>query len=101
MSLETATEKLRPRLPEFRALDAKVKFALEDGGVILVDATQSPPVLSHEDDPDPACTVRVSSEKLVQLLDGELSPTLAYSLGQLKVEGSLGLAMKLAGMLEG
>jgi putative sterol carrier protein len=38
---------------------------------------------------------------LVQLIDGRLSPTLAYTLGQIKVEGSLGVAMKLASLLEG
>jgi putative sterol carrier protein len=35
-----------------------------------------------------------------QLIDGRLSPTLAYTLGQIKIDGSLGVAMKLASMLE-
>jgi putative sterol carrier protein len=39
-------------------------------------------------------------DRLSQLLDGRLSPTLAYTLGQIKVEGSLGVAMKLANLLE-
>ena len=99
MSLETATDKLRARLPEFRALDAKVRFVIEDEGSILIDATAAPPALSHDDD-NAVCTVRLSEEKLDKLLTGELSPTLAYTLGQIKVEGSLGVAMKLASLLE-
>jgi len=100
MSLATATEALRARLPEFKALEAKVKLVIEDQGVILVDATTAPPALSHADD-DAACTIRLAEDKLNQMLAGELSPTLAYTLGQIKVEGSLGVAMKLASLLEG
>jgi putative sterol carrier protein len=40
-------------------------------------------------------------DELEQLIDGRLSTTLAYSLGRIKVEGSLGVAIKLAGLLEG
>ncbi len=100
MSLESVTEQIRARLPELAALDARVKFVLDEGGLILVDATQAPPTVSHEE-AEAACTVRLSEAKLERLLRGELSPTLAYTLGQIKVEGSLGVAMKLAGMLEG
>ena len=35
-----------------------------------------------------------------RLLDGQLDPTWAFTTGKLKVEGSMGLAMKLAGLLE-
>jgi putative sterol carrier protein len=100
MSLETLSEMLRARLPELAPLDARVKFVVEGQGVILLDATETAPALAHEDG-EAACTVRLAEDKLAQLLAGTLSPTLAYSLGQIKVEGSLGLAMKLASLLEG
>jgi len=100
MSLETATDQIRAQLPQLAALGYKVKFAIDDEGAILVDATQTPPMLSN-DDGEADCTIRLSEERLVQLIDGRLSPTLAYTLGQIKVEGSLGVAMKLASLLEG
>jgi putative sterol carrier protein len=100
MSLETATEQLRAQLPQLAALGYKVKFLIEDVGVVLIDATQNPPALSNEDAPAD-CTIRLSEDRLAQLIEGRLSPTLAYTLGQIKVEGSLGVAMKLAGLLEG
>jgi putative sterol carrier protein len=99
MSLESVTERLRASLPQFAGLNARVKFALDEGGVILIDGTQSPPTLSHADE-EAACTIRLSEAKLEKLIDGQLSPTLAYTLGQIKVEGSLGVAMKLANLLE-
>jgi putative sterol carrier protein len=100
MSLASVTEKILAQLPQLAQLGYKVKFALAGEGVILVDASRTPPTLSHDDGPAD-CTIRLTEERLEQLLDGRLSPTLAYTLGQIKVEGSLGVAMKLASLLEG
>jgi putative sterol carrier protein len=100
MSLDTATDQIRAQLPQLAALGYKVKFAINDTGVILVDASQTPATLSN-DDGEADCTIRLSEDRLGQLIDGRLSPTLAYTLGQIKVEGSLGVAMKLASLLEG
>jgi putative sterol carrier protein len=99
MSLEQTTEQIRAQLPQLATLGYKVKFALDNGAVILIDATRMPPTLSDQDG-EADCTIRLSEDRLQQLLDGRLSPTLAYTLGQIKVEGSLGVAMKLASLLE-
>jgi putative sterol carrier protein len=100
MSLKTATDQIRAQLPQLGTLGYKVKFALNDTGVIFVDASQTPATLSN-DDGEADCTIRLSEDRLTQLIEGRLSPTLAYTLGQIKVEGSLGVAMKLASLLEG
>ena len=100
MSLASVTEQIQAQLPQLAQLGYKVKFAVDDAGVILVDASRSPATLSHDDGPAD-CTIRLSEDRLVKLIDGRLSPTLAYTLGQIKVEGSLGVAMKLASLLEG
>jgi putative sterol carrier protein len=99
MSLESLSEMLRARLPDLAPLDARVRFVVEGEGVILLDATKTPPSLTHADG-EAACTLRAAPDKLEQMLAGTLSPTLAYTLGQLKVEGSLGVAMKLASLLD-
>jgi putative sterol carrier protein len=100
MSLASATAQLEPHLPQLATLGYKVKFAIDGEGVILVDATSTPVTVSH-DDAEADCTIRLTEDRLAQLIDGRLSPTLAYTLGQIKVEGSLGVAMKLASLLEG
>jgi putative sterol carrier protein len=100
MSLETATDQIRAQLPQLAALGYKVKFMIDGTGVVLVDASQTPPTLSN-DDGEADCTIRLSEDRLAKLIEGRLSPTLAYTLGQIKVEGSLGVAMKLASLLEG
>jgi putative sterol carrier protein len=99
MSLDDATAKIEAHLPQLATLGYKVKFALEDEGVILVDATQTPATVSNQDG-EADCTIRLTEDRLEKLIDGHLSPTLAYTLGQIKVDGSLGVAMKLASLLE-
>jgi putative sterol carrier protein len=34
------------------------------------------------------------------LIDGELNAMMAYTLGKLKIDGSMGVAMKVAALLE-
>ncbi len=98
------TQRLRQRATDFAGLDARVRFAFDDGGAVLIDATSTPPAVTEDDGGGTAeadCTIRLSRETLEQLLDGALGPTWAYTTGRLKVEGSLGVAMKLASRLEG
>jgi putative sterol carrier protein len=99
MTIEKITQALQSNLAAFAGLGAKVAFDLGDDGALAIDATGSPPVLS--DQPDGAdCTIRISAENLAKLIDGELNPMMAYTLGKLKIEGSMGIAMKVAALLE-
>ncbi len=93
--------RLRQRGTDFAGLGARVKFDIEDEGAVLIDATSAPPVIgAGNGDGGADCTIRLSRETLEQLLDGALGPMWAYTTGRLKVEGSLGVAMKLASRLE-
>ncbi len=99
MTVEKIAQALESNLAAFTGLGAKVAFDLGEDGAIAIDATGSPPVLSGE--PDGAdCTIRISAENLVKLIDGELNAMMAYTLGKLKIEGSMGVAMKVAALLE-
>lgn len=91
---------LRGRAAELRALGYRVRFALSDTGEsILLDATGGRVVVS-QDDGDADATLALSSADLAKLMAGKLSPMLAFSLGRLKVEGSKGVAMKLASLFD-
>ncbi len=104
MSLDEQTERLRRLSPQLAGLGYKVKFVLADEGVIFVDGTVLPPVVSPvagNDEQDADCTIRIAPDNFEKLLAGELNPTLAYTLGKLKIDGSVGVALKLASLLEG
>ena len=99
MSLESVTEAMRAKMAMAAGLDAKVKFDFGDDGVIFVDATQNPPELSHEDN-EADCTLKCTLDTFKGLMDGSQDPTMAFMMGKLKVDGSMGLAMKLNSIIE-
>ena len=99
MTVEKIAQALESNLAAFTGLGAKVAFDLGEDGAIAIDATGSPPVLSDQPD-DADCTIRISAENLVKLIDGELNAMMAYTLGKLKIDGSMGVAMKVAALLE-
>jgi putative sterol carrier protein len=99
VTFDQVEAKMRTRLPQFRALNAVARFDFGKDGLLRVDATRSPATLSR-DDGDAACTIRMGLEDFDRMLDGVLNPTLAFATGKLKVQGSMGLALKLASLLE-
>lgn len=98
MDLSELTEELRKRAGQNVKLGYKVKFVLEDDGIIFWDGTDHPPAIDNDDKGDATTTIKISPENLVKLMNGNLDPTLAYMTGKLKVEGSMGVALKLTAM---
>lgn len=99
MSLEEVTQAMKSKMAMASGLDVKVKFDFGDDGIIFVDATQNPPELNHEDE-DADCTLRCSLETFKGFMAGTQDPTMAFMMGKLKVDGSMGLAMKLNAIIE-
>ena len=99
MTIDDIAADFRARAGEFIGLKARVMFDLGDDGSLVVDATEAPPEISL-DPGDADCTIRLTLANLEKLMAGNLSPTLAYAMGKLKIEGSMGLAMKVAALLD-
>lgn len=74
--------------------DSVAKFVMIGEGAIMVDATGV-----HPGDDEADVTLTASAENFQAMFDGDLSPTAAFMTGKLKVDGSMGLAMKLAAAL--
>lgn len=99
MSLDSTTEAIRAKAGASPALGYRVQFDLGDDGIIFWDGTQTPPAIDNA--PREADTVmRLSLANLEALIAGSLSPTMAYMTGKLKIEGSLGVALKIGQLLE-
>ena len=99
MTRDRLAERIAARLPDFTGLDARVVFDLGEEGRISVDATLAPPQIDETIE-QPDCTIKVAPADLDKLIDGALNPMLAFTLGKLKIEGSMGSAMKIAGRLD-
>ena len=93
---------MRARADALRRLGYRVRFDLTDTEEsILLDATGGAPTIEVASAEDEADTVlRLSAADAEKLTRGKLSPMLAFSTGKLRVEGSKGVAMKLAGLLD-
>ncbi len=71
-----------------------VKFEIEGEGAIIVDDEG---VRASEDDAD--VTLSADPETFQGMMDGETNPTSAFMTGKLKIDGDMGMAMKLASTL--
>lgn len=99
MSLEQHTALVVEKTTQAADLNKKIKFDLTDEGVIHVDATVSPPIVTNEDS-EADVTFVLSVENFEGLIDGSLNPQMAFMMGKLKIEGDMGLALKLADIFD-
>ena len=98
MNSDVFFEKVRNIVGTDCGLGAKVKFDMGDDGVIFVDSTLVPNVVSRENS-DADCVIQLSADNAVKLAKGDLNVMTAFMLGKLKVKGDMSVAMKVAGML--
>ena len=71
MTLEEITTGLAERIGEDCGLGATLKFDFGDDGVIHLDATVVPNVVSN-DDQDAQCTLKMTLEDFIAMRNGEM-----------------------------
>ena len=98
MTLQEITDQIRTRATHADSLNAVVKIAT-DQGPILIDAKQSPAVISNDDRPAD-CTIQISIDDLLKMGSGDMNPMMAFMTGKLKVQGDMSLAMKMSQVLD-
>lgn len=91
--VEGAVRALNDRLGG-AGFDGSVRFDIEDEGSVRIDKSGASADAGEAD-----CIITASAETFQGLLAGDLSPTAAFMTGKLKVEGDMGLAMKLGSVL--
>lgn len=74
--------------------DGSAKFDIEGEGAIIIDSDGA---RASDDEAD--VTLSADTETFKAILDGELNPTTAFMTGKLTVDGDMGQAMKLSGVL--
>ena len=91
--IETAVKVLNEKLSEV-GFDGVAKFIIEGEGSIIMDSDGA-----RASDDDAEVTMTASADVFQGIVEGEQNPTAAFMSGQLTVDGDMGLAMKLAGVL--
>lgn len=74
--------------------DGTAKFDIEGEGAVIIDSAGA-----RAGDEDADVTLSADAETFKEILDGETNPTSAFMTGKLKVDGDMGMAMKLAAVL--
>jgi putative sterol carrier protein len=90
--VETAVAALNEKIEG--GFDGVAKFVIEDEGSIIIDSDGA---RAADDDAD--VTLTADAETFKGILDGEVNPTAAFMTGKLSVDGDMGMAMKLSGVL--
>ena len=74
--------------------DGSVKFVILDEGAVRIDQNGA-----TADDSPADCVITASDETFRALLGGGLNPASAFMTGKLRVEGNMGVAMRLGALL--
>ncbi|MEM6465466.1 MAG: SCP2 sterol-binding domain-containing protein [Pseudomonadota bacterium] len=91
--IAAAVEALNAKL-DGAGLDGSAKFEIEGEGAIRLDENGA-----SADDSDADVTMIADAETFKGILSGDVDPTGAFMSGSLKIEGDMGMAMKLASVL--
>ncbi len=98
MSLESVVDGLKQKIGEDCGLAARIKFDFGDQGIVILDATQIPNLVSTTD-ANTDCTMIISLENFMALAEGSLDGASAFMSGKLKIQGDMSIAMKLGAIL--
>lgn len=97
MTLQELTDQIRTKVTHADNINATAKI-VTDQGVVFIDATQSPAVVSNDDKPAD-CDLQVSMDNLIKMGDGDLNPMMAVMTGKLKIKGDMSIAMKMGQLM--
>jgi putative sterol carrier protein len=97
MTLAELTAKMKEGASKKSSFGNTVKFST-DQGVIYIDGNANPPAVSN-DDKGADCTIKMDFSDFSDLIGGKLDGMTAFMTGKLKIEGDMGVAMKLQSIL--
>jgi putative sterol carrier protein len=72
----------------------------DDGGNFYIRIREEKAEVAEGTAEDADCTLKISASDFSKMMDGSLNGTTAFMMGKLKIEGNLGLAMKLESLLK-
>ncbi|MFP5480928.1 MAG: SCP2 sterol-binding domain-containing protein [Alphaproteobacteria bacterium] len=90
--IEAAVKALSAKLSG--GYDGVAKFVIPGEGAIMLDGQG---VRAGDEEAD--VTLTAEADVFRAILDGDMNPTMAFMTGKLKVDGSMGQAMKLGAVL--
>lgn len=92
---EIFENRIKSRLSDAKDIGATYQFNItgDNGGNWFVDLVNG--VIEETEKTDADCTIELSDSNFVGLVDGSVQGPVLFMTGQLKIQGNMGLAMKL------
>ena len=97
MTLAELTAKMKEGASKKSSVGNTVKFST-DQGVVYIDGNANPPTVTN-DDKAADCTLKMDFADFADMIGGKLDGMTAFMTGKLKIEGDMGVAMKLQSIL--
>ena len=98
---ETLAASMAKNPDKAKSVDAIYQFDIsgDNGGTWSVDLTADADWISEGPTDNAQCTIGMTTEDFMDMVEGRLDGTQAFMMGKLKIEGDMGLAMKLTTIL--
>lgn len=93
MTLDDIAARIRQGLQR-KPLHNSLSFDCGEEGILRLEGSE---VAQSADASD--CTIRISHDNLIKLVQGNLNPMTAFAMGKLKVSGDMSVALKLGQLL--
>jgi len=93
--MEEVAQKIEANQEQAKQIGAVYKFVLDGdgGGSWVMNFSDNPGVTEGEGDAQ--CTIKMAAQDFVDMLEGRANGQQLFFGGKLKIEGDMGLAMKL------
>ena len=98
--MQQAADKIEANKDRVKEIGAVYKFSLsgDGGGTWIMDLRDNPGI--REGDGDAQCTLKLSAKDYVDMMEGKAKAQQLFFESRLKIEGDIGLAMKLQKLME-
>ena len=97
MDSNTIIDQLNEKAQSVDPIGATLKFVVDEH-IVFIDGTGDTNEVSQRDE-EADCTISTTADTLMQLQSGDMNPMMAVMGGKVKIQGDMGLAMKLQSLL--